>query len=129
MWAAKARIRRQIVDVPTTHAHTKAVYQGTSGKALLTRKDARSGHYRRLATYRKIVKEGLSLACLPALLIGPRRSEALAPDMPNDLDETTGRLERLPFFFVLGPGGCASILSESMHSVMPLPTRNSNTRR
>ena len=97
MWAAKARIRRQIVN--TAYTHTKAVYQGTSGKAMLTRKDARSGHYRRLATYRKIVKEGLSLACLLALLIGPRRSEAWAPDMPNDLDETTGRLERLPIFF------------------------------
>ena len=40
-----------------------AAYQ-KGGVALLAQ--LRSGHYRRLATYRKIVNEGLSLACLPA---------------------------------------------------------------
>jgi ribonuclease HI len=67
--AAKARIRRLIVDAPTTHARTKAIYKGTRGETVLTRKEAvllaqlRSGHCRRLAAYRSVVEEGFSPAC------------------------------------------------------------------
>ena len=69
LWAAKARIRRQIVDAPTTHARTKPIYQGVRGKAVLTRKEAvllaqlRSGHCRRLAAYRSVVEDGFSPIC------------------------------------------------------------------
>ena len=66
---AKARIRRLIVDPPISHARTKAIYQGTRGKAVLSRKKAvllaqlRSGHCRRLAAYRSIVEDGFSPIC------------------------------------------------------------------
>ena len=66
---AKARIRRLIFDPPTEHARTRAVYQGTRGKAVLTRKEAvllaqlRSGHCRRLAGYRSVMEEGVSPTC------------------------------------------------------------------
>ena len=66
---AKARIRRLIVDPPVSHARTKLVYQGTKGKAVLSRKEAvllaqlRSGHCRRLAAYRHVVEEGVSPTC------------------------------------------------------------------
>jgi ribonuclease HI len=66
---AKAVIRRQIVDPPTVHLRTKAIYQGKRGRADLTRKEAvllaqlRSGHCRRLAAYRSIVEDGYSPIC------------------------------------------------------------------
>ena len=66
---AKARIRRLIVDPPISHQRTKAIYQGTRGEAVLSRKEAvmlaqlRSGHCRRLAAYRSIVEDGFSPLC------------------------------------------------------------------
>jgi ribonuclease HI len=80
LWAAKARIRRKILDPPTSHARTKAIYQGTRGVAVLTRKEAvllaqlRSGHCRRLAAYHSVVEEGFSPTC-PHCGTGPEDVE------------------------------------------------------
>ena len=58
-----------IVDPPISHQRTKAIYQGTRGEAVLSRKEAvmlaqlRSGHCRRLAAYRSIVEDGFSPLC------------------------------------------------------------------
>ena len=65
---AKALIGRELVDPPTTHVRTKAVFDGprnqplSRGEAVLIAQ-LRSGHCRKLAAYRSIVETNFSPIC------------------------------------------------------------------
>ena len=67
--SAKALIKREIVDPPTSHIRTKAVFDGSSNSDPLSRADAvliaqlRSGHCHTLAAYRSVVDANLSPTC------------------------------------------------------------------
>ena len=66
---AKALIGRELVEPPTTHVRTKAVFDGPCDQEPLSRGDAvfiaqlRSGHCRKLAAYRSIVETNFSPIC------------------------------------------------------------------
>ena len=67
--SAKALIKREIVDPPTSHLRTKAVFDGPRNTDPLSRPDAvliaqlRSGHCRKLAAYRSVVDANSSPTC------------------------------------------------------------------
>ena len=67
--AAKAIVKREVVDVEITHSRTKAVYSDTRSDEHLTRREAvllaqlRSGHCRSLAAYRNIIDANSPAMC------------------------------------------------------------------
>ena len=67
--SAKALIGREVVDPQTTHERTKAVFDGPRDQEPLSRCDAvlmaqlRSGHCRKLATYRNVIESNFSSIC------------------------------------------------------------------
>ena len=67
--SAKALIKREIVDPPTSHLRTKAVFDGPRNSDPLSRPDSvliaqlRSGHCRKLAAYRSVVDSNSSPTC------------------------------------------------------------------
>ena len=67
--AAKAIVKREVVDVEITHSRTKAVYCENRSDEPLTRREAvllaqlRSGHCRSLAAYRNIIDANSPAMC------------------------------------------------------------------
>ena len=67
--AAKAIVKREVVDVEITHSRTKAVYCDTRSDEPLTRREAvllaqlRSGYCRSLAAYRNIIDANSTAMC------------------------------------------------------------------
>ena len=77
---AKALIKREIVDPPTSHLRTKAVFDGPRNSDPLSRPDSvliaqlRSGHCRKLAAYRSVVDANSSPTC-PHCEVDPETPE------------------------------------------------------